>query len=399
MSTENNISAEFSPKGDLDSLQTKAWIVGGIGAVALATGYFTSPDSDEALASFFGAYLVAWLLGLSIALGLLALSMLNHVSGGYWGAMSRRFSEAAGRTLPFFFLLWIPIAFNLETIYTWAQPDPDAIIQAKLAYLNPLGFRIRGVLYFAFWIFMAWKLSSLSRKHDESGDETILQRMKAWSAFGLVFHVLLSTFAAVDWVMSLDPHWFSSLFGAAFVAGQALGGFCFSVLALNFLRTREPFRGLIQTKLFHDYGKLMLAFISVWAYLSFSQYLIIWSGNLPEEITWYMERSHHGWGFVTKLVAVGHFVLPFLVLLSADLKKVPRLLSLVALWILAMRWLDYYWLVMPSLSHDGVGFTWVHLVAPFGICGIWLALLIGSFKARPPLPYRHPLLQEIANHG
>ena len=402
MSTETNISAEFSPKGDLDSLQMKAWIVGGIGAVALAAGYFTSTGSKEALKSFFGAYLVAWLLGLSIAVGLLGLAMLNHVSGGYWGAMSRRFSEASGRTLPFFFVLWLPIAANVEKIYKWAKPEVleyDEIVASKVAYLNPEGFWIRGFIYFAFWIFMAWRLSSLSQKHDKTGDESLLVSMKKWSAFGMVFHVLLSTFASVDWVMSLDPHWFSSLFGAAFVAGQALGGFCFSVLALTFLSTRDPFQGLIKTKLFHDYGKLMLAFVSVWAYMAFSQYLIIWSGNLPEEVAWYLHRSHHGWGFVSKVVAMGHFVLPFLVLLSADLKKIPKLLSIVALWILAMRWVDFYWQVVPSLSHEKVDFTWVHVAAPVGICGLWLALLIWQFKKHPPLPTRHPLLQEIANHG
>ena len=403
MSEQVNIPTEFSPREDLGSLQMKAWIVGGIGLAAIVAGYFTAAPED-----FHRAYLVGWLFCLSMPVGLLALTMLGHVSGGMYGVMMRKVAEAAGRTLPVLFVLGIPVALNLEVLYPWARPEVlehDTLVQHKASYLNADFFYFRAVIYFVFWTAMAFLLSSKSRKYDETGDPAILEGMKKMSAFGLVFHVLLSTFAAVDWVMSLDPHWFSSLMGAAFVEGQVLSAFCFSVLVLTYVRTRSPFDGLIQTKIFHDYGKLMLAFIAVWAYFSFSQFLIIWSGDLPEEVTWYLARSKDGWETVSRLVILGHFVIPFILLLSADLKKKPQLLSGVALWILAMRWLDYFWLVAPSIhpegdaAHHGVHFGWLDVAAPIGLVGLWLALLIGQFKGRPPVPHRHPMLQEVANHG
>jgi hypothetical protein len=398
MSESTNNFSEFEGQEDLNKLQGRAWAVGILGAVGLVAGFFLSdpPHND-----FYRAYLVAWVFCLSMPAGLLALTMLGHVSGGAWGVMLRRLAEAAGRTLPFLFLLGLPLVSGLKVLYPWARPEVvehDALLQHKAIYLNVDFFCLRTLLYFAFLSSMAWILSGLARRYDESGDAAVLERMKKWSAFGLVFHVLLSTFMAVDWMMSLDPHWFSSLFGAAFVVGQVLAAFCFSVVALGYLHTREPFKRLVQPKLFHDYGKLMLAFIAVWAYFSFSQFLIIWSGNLPEEISWYLDRTQHGWTLVSRLLVLGHFVLPFILLLSADLKKMPRLISLVALWILAMRWFDYYWLVAPSLHPEGVTLGWIDVVAPCGLVGLWLGLLVWQFKSRPPLPYRHPLLEEIANH-
>lgn len=400
MSESTNNFAEFEPREDLDKLQARAWVVGLLGAVGLAASFFMTeaPHGD-----FYRAYLVAWVFCLSMPAGLLALTMLGHLSGGEWGVVLRRLAEAAGRTLPFLFLLGLPLVVRggLEVLYPWADPDvvkQDDLLQQKAIYLNTKFFCIRAVIYFAFLSFMAWILSRLARRYDETGDAAVLQRMKAWSAGGLVFYVLFSTFMAVDWLMSLEPHWFSSLFGAAFVVGQVLAAFCFSVVALGFLHTREPFKRLVRTKLFHDYGKLILAFVAVWAYFSFSQFLIIWSGNVPEEVSWYLHRGQHGWGTVSKLLMLGHFVLPLILLLSADLKKKPRLITAVALWILAMRWFETYWLVAPGLHPEGVTLGWIDLVAPCGLVGIWLGLLIGQFKSRPPVPYRHPLLEEIANH-
>lgn len=397
MSESTNNFAEFSPQEDLNGLQTKAFVVGILGALGIGAGAAMGTD-----VSFFRAYLVAWVFCLSMPAGLLALTMLGHVSGGHWAVVLRRLGEAAGRTLPFLFLMGLPIAFGMTELFPWARPEVmahDELVQKKAAYLNVEFFYLRAVIYFAFLSFMAWTLSRLARRYDETGEEAVLEQLKKWSAGGLVFHVLLSTFVGVDWLMSLEPHWFSSLFGAAFVQGQVLAGFCFSVLALVFLRTREPFKQLVIPKLFHDYGKWLLAFIAVWAYFSFSQFLIIWSGNLPEEVTWYLYRTKHGWEYVSRLLMVGHFVVPFILLLSADLKKKPRLIGAVALWILVMRWFDYFWLVAPSLHHDGVAFGWLDVVAPIGLVGIWLGLLVWQFKSRPPVPYRHPVLEEIVNHG
>ena len=223
--------------------------------------------------------------------------------------------------------------------------------------------------------------------------------MKRLSAIGLLAHVLISTLASVDWIMSLDYKWFSSLFGIAFVAGQMLAAFSFAVLSMLFLSRRKPLSGLVKTKLFHDYGKLMLAFVMFWAYMMISQYLIIWSGNLPEEITWYIDRSGQGWQILSLVLVLGHFALPFLLLLSADLKKKPRLLAWVALWVLAMRWMDFFWQVAPSVREGGIRLHWLDPVVPIALGGLWLAILAGQLKKRNVVPAREPALKEILAHG
>lgn len=387
--------AIFQPQSRLDSLQTRALGAGALGVAALAAGYFLAPQH------FYRAYLTGWLLWFGIAAGLFVLGMLNHVSGGLWGVMMRRVSEASGRTLPFFLIASIPILLGLEELFPWARPEAatDALIQHKAAYLNSEGFVIRLVVYFVLWSGLAFALSSLSRKQDREPSEALSSRMKKLSAAGLVIWVLTGTLASVDWIMSLDPHWFSSLFGVAFVAGQGLSGFCFIVLFMLYLRQGQPFDRLVKPKLFHDYGKLMLAFIMLWAYFMVSQYLIIWSGNLPEEITWYIDRNANGWKLISVLLVVGHFALPFVLLLSQDLKAQARRLRWVAVWVLAMRWLDFYWQVTPTFSHEQVVFHWLDVAAPLGVGGVWVWLLVSQFKGRPALPVEDPILKEAVAHG
>lgn len=395
------LGGKFEPQSALSALQLKAWVAGGVGAAVLALGFVTAEKVD-----FLRAYLVGWMWLVCLALGLFAIGMLGHITGGEWAAMLRRLSEASGRTLPIVLLFGLPIVLDLEVLYPWAVPgvtEHDPILAHKEPWLNTGGFVLRAVIYFALWSGLAFVLSSMSRRWEETGDQEIKERMKRISGVGIVFYVLASTFASVDWVMSLDPHWFSSLFGFVFVGGQGLAAFAFSVLALNFLRQGEPYAKTIRLKLFHDVGKLMLAFTMLWGYFMISQYLIIWSGNLPEEIGWYIQRDTHGWKAISVFLVIGHFALPFLLLLSADLKKKPKLLGWVAVWVLAMRWLDYYWQVAPSVHHHAettsVIPTWIDLAAPVGLGGLWLALLIGQFKGRTALPAREPILQEVHGHG
>lgn len=408
--------SEPMAREDLGGLQGKAWIAGGLGAAGLAAGYFTAAPKD-----FFGAYLVGWLWVVTLALGLFGLSLLGHITGGYWTVMMRRISEASGRTLPFVFVFGIPIAFGMPHVFPWAIPgaaEPgheayDALVAHKAPWLSFEGLTValpwvppyitgffgRAVIYFAFWTVLAYILSSWSRKVDETGDSALRERMKRWSAGGLVFFCLIGTFASVDWIMSVAPHWFSSLFGFSFVGGQGLAAFAFMILAMKFLRDKEPFKRVVKTKIFHDYGKFMLAFTMLWGYFSVSQFLIIWSGNLPEEVTWYLYRNTEGWKILTLFLVAGHFFIPFLLLLSADLKKKPKLIGTVAIWILVMRWVDFYWHIMPSVNHKGgVWPGWLDLVAPIGLGGLWLALLIGQFQGRKALPNREPVLQEVS-HG
>lgn len=395
--------AKLEPREDLDSLRNRAWIVGGIASLVVAGGYLAADDK----ADFYRPYLIGWLFCLGVAMGLSGINMINHLSGGYWGLAMRRVLEASGRTLPFFLLLFLPIFFGLEDIYPWAEPgvtEHDELIAHKAKYLlNPFSYKLYSILILVIWSTLAYVLSFLSHRHDETGDESDKIRMQRVSSLGLILYVLTGTIASVLWIMSVDPHWFSSLFGLIFVVGHAISAFAFAVPALLFLSKRKPFQDRLPpkliVKLFHDYGKLMLAFVSLWAYFMMSQFLIIWSGNLPEEVTWYLDRASYGWKPISVLLVVGHFVLPFIVLLSQDLKKNAGRLIWVACWLLAMRWFDLYWQITPSVSRHAVAFNWLDPVVPIAIGGLWLGLLLWQLKNRALLPIHEPALKEVIAHG
>lgn len=396
---EDTISIEqagLEPREDADRVQRTALTVGLIGGAATAIGYLTSSEH------FFRTYLVAWLLWLGVAMGLFGLSMLNHLAGGRWGVLMRRVMEASGRTLPFFLVLFLPLALNLDKVYPWAREgvlESDPLLRHKAVFFDQGFFLGRTVFYLVAWWLLAHFMSVWSHRHDETGERSYLERMQRLSAAGAVLYVLTATIASVDWIMSLDPHWFSSLHGIAFVAGQGLSGFAFAVPMLVFLSRRKPLNGLVHRERVHDYGKLMLAFTMLWTYFMISQYLIIWSGNLPEEITWYLHRSGHGWQTITLVLVLGHFALPFFLLLMTDITRYARRLMVVACWVLAMRWLDLYWQVAPSFGHDGIVFHWLDVAALAAIGGLWIWLLVAQFKNRALLPVREPTLKEILAHG
>lgn len=387
----------LEPRQDADRLQQRALVVGALFSVLTAVGFFLNPQS------FYRPYLIAWLLVLGVAMGLFAICMLNHVSGGRWGVLMRRVLEASGRTLPFFLLAGLPLLTGLEHIYPWAVPgaaDHDPLLQHKAVYLNPNGFTARLIIILVLWSVVAYAMSYWSHRQDQTGDDAYRRKMGRLAAGGLILYMLTGTLGAVDWIMSLDPHWFSSLFGAAFVVGQALSGFAFAIPMLLFLSRRKPLDTVGDMPgRFHDFGKLMFALMVVWAYFAVSQYLIIWSGNMPEEITWYLDRSANGWQILSFLLVVGHFALPFFILLSRDIKRKAQRLIYVAFWLLAMRWLDLYWQITPSLSRESVIFSWLDITAVLGLGGLWLALLIAQFKNRALLPVREPALQEVLAHG
>ena len=384
----------FPPPADLDALQSKAWIVGGLGAAASVAGWLIDPTQ------FYRSYLVSWILWLSVAAGCLAILMLHHLSRGAWGVMIRRVLEAAARTLPLLAILFIPIVLGLEEIYVWARPEAaaDELIQHKAIYLNPTAFVFRSVVYLGIWSLFAYGLSRLSHRQDQTGDETLFRRMQVISAPGLGIYCLLTTFAAVDWLMSLDPHWYSSLFGVYVLGGQGIAALAFVILAALYLVQREPMSDALNATHFHDYGKLLLAFVMLWTYFALSQLLIIWSADLPEEIAWYLERAHGGWKWVSILLVLFHFLLPFLLLLSRDLKRNARSLGKVALLLLAMRWFDLYWLAAPSFEHGRFSFHWLDLATLVGLGGIWLALFIGQFKTRSLVPVNDPYLAEALDN-
>ena len=382
----------------LARLQQRGLIIGVIGLAAGAFGLLTNRDQ------FFQSWLVGFLFCLGLSIGSLALLMLQHLSGGQWGLVGRRVFEAAARTMPLVALFFVPILFVMPTLFKWARPGvvaTDAILQAKAPYLNIPFFTGRAVFFFAFWSLCAWLLNKWSAAQDrgeESTDPAGMVRFRTLSAPGLLFLVLTLTFAVTDWVMSLDPHWYSTIFGLMFTAAFGLSALAFTILVLATVGPEGALAGRLKPRHFHDLGKLLLAFTMLWAYLNFSQFLIIWSGNLPEEIPWYLERIRGPWGYVALALVFGHFGLPFLLLLSQDLKKNSRWLARVAIFILAMRLVDIIWLVAPTFGHHAFPVHWMDVAVPAGLIGIWMFLFTRYLRSRALMPLNDPYLKEAFPH-
>jgi hypothetical protein len=369
----------------------------GVTALAIcAIGGFFAP------AQFFRSYLFAFLFWTGVALGCMAVAMLHHVTGGAWGLPIRRPLESGTRTLPLMLVLFLPIVLGARKIYEWADPAAvahDPILRQKSPYLNLPFFTGRALFYFAAWLAFAYFLNRWSLEQDATGERPIARRLQLLSSAGLVTYGLTVTFASIDWAMSLEPHWFSTMYGVLFIAGQALTGFAFIVVVLVLLSDAPPLAGYVGQRHYHDLGKLMLAFVMFWAYVSFSQYLIIWAGNLPEEIPWYLRRLQGGWGWVGVGLILFHFLLPFLLLLPASANRNPRVLAAVAGLIVFMRLVDVFWLTRPAFAGSGFRLHWMDLLAPIGIGGLWLAVFLWQLGKRPLLPLNDPELQQALAHG
>jgi hypothetical protein len=344
---------------------------------------------------FLRSYLFAYLFWTGMALGCLAILLLHHTVGGKWGMVIRRMCEAGARTLPYMIVLLIPVLVSLPVLYVWARPEAahDANIQAKAAYLNIPGVIARAVFYFVVWTFYAYRLSQWSAEQDASGDESLIGKMRGVSAPGLVVFVFVTTFAFVDWIMSLEPHWFSTIYGVMFLVGQVLESFAFMIALLIVLSRRPPLRDFVTKQHLHDLGNLMFAFMVLWAYLSFSQFLITWSGNLPNEIPWYLRRLRGGWGWVALTLVVFHFATPFVLLLMRGVKRHADRLLKVCLLMLVIRVVDVYWLVEPSFYNQQLKMHWLDFVTPLAVGGLWLAAFFWQLKSRPLVPLRDPRLE------
>ncbi len=385
---------DWSAPPAIDRVANLSLVVGLVGAALLVVGFFTSPDL------FFRAYLVGWTFWLSIALGSLALSMVHHLSGGGWGLPVRRIFEAASRTLLPLGVLFVPLAFGLGSLYPWARPfTDDPVLEHRKAYMNPLGWDLRAVLFFAVWLVLAFALSGWSRRQDATGDPELIRKMRRLAAPGLVLYTVTITLASIDWLMTVNPHWYSTMYGIWFLGGHGVAALAFLILVSLFLSRRDPMDEVLVQRHFHDYGKLLLAFTMLWAYFSVSQLLIVWSGNIPEEVIWYHERLHGGWQWVGLAIALLHFALPFLLLLSRDLKRDAGLLAWVAGLLLVMHWVDIYWNVVPAFSAGALTLSWQDVVAPVALGGLWVWLFVRELKTRPLLPVRDPYLEEAFADG
>jgi hypothetical protein len=384
---------------DLDVMRRRALIVGGSGLVLAALGGLLNR------AAFFQAYLLGYLFWTGIGVGCLGLLMLHHLVGGRWGFAIQRLLEAAVRTLPLMALLFLPILFGLQDLYVWARPEimaTDALLQFKQRYLNGPAFFGRTVFYFLIWIGTGTILTMLSARQDQGIDTgRLTRRLQVLSGPGLVFYGFAVTFAAVDWVMSLEPHWYSTIYGVVFLVGQSLLALAFVTRVAICLANRPPIQNVLGVAQLHDLGNLLLAFVMLWAYVAFSQYLIIWSGNLPEENHWYLHRLAGGWGALAAILIVFHFVVPFLLLLSRITKRRAKILGAVATGILVVRFLDLFWLIAPALHSEGFHVHWLDLVLPIGLGGLWLAMFSAGLKRRPLLAERDPRFAALADaaHG
>ena len=380
----------------LERYQRPALLVGAAALAVCVVGAFFAP------AQFFRSYLFAFLFWTGIALGCLAVAMLHHVTGGAWGLPIRRPLESGSRTLPLMLILFLPIVLGARKIYEWADPAAvahDPILRHKAPYLNVPFFTVRSLLYFAAWLAFAYFLNRWSLEQDATGGRPISRRLQLLSSAGLVGYGLTVTFASVDWAMSLEPHWFSTMYGVLFIAGQGLAAFAFIVVVLILISRTPPLADYVRQSHYHDLGKLMLAFVMFWAYVSFSQYLIIWAGNLPEEIPWYLRRLQGGWGWVGAALVLVHFLLPFLLLLPASANRNPRILGGVAALVLFMRLVDVFWLTQPAFAGGKFRLHWMDLLAPIGVGGIWIAAFLWQLGKRPLLPMNDPEMQPVPAHG
>jgi len=383
--TADRMIPELAPR------QRQLMIAGAVGLAVSAIGLLI--DATQ----FLQSYLMAYMLVLGITLGSLALGMVHQLSGGAWGVVIRRPIGAATRTMPVLTLLFLPILLGMHRLYSWtdaAAVARDEALQHKHLYLNTPFFIVRAAVYFAVWNALVYFLNTWSLEQDETADPRIARRMQMLSAGGLVAYGLTITFASFDWLMSLEPHWFSTIYGVLIMGGQGLSALAFLIAVLVWLSRRSPLDRVIVPAHFHDLGNLMLAFVMLWAYFSFSQLVIIWSGNLPEEISWYQHRLQTGWRLIGLALVVFHFAVPFVLLLSRVMKREGSLIVRLAIGMLIIRLVDLYWLIAPEFHVGGVAVSWLDVLLPLAMFTFWLACFVWQLRGRAILPIHDPEFDE-----
>jgi hypothetical protein len=360
-----------------------ALLVGVAAAVVCAAGAFIDPGQ------FFRAYLSAYVFWLGLPLGCLAILMLYHLTGGAWGFLARRTLEAASRTIPLTAILFLPMAGGMQYLYVWARPGEAAsnpAVKNKVIYLNAPFFWARAALFFVIWAALAYTLSHWSRKQDETGDPRLPDRLGWLSGVGLAVYGVTVTFASVDWVMSLMPAYRSTIFGPVFASSQLVSGLAFALLVLAWLVTRPPLAAAYSEGAFIDLGNLLFTFVIIWAYLNYFQFMLIWIANLRYDAIWFLARTGAGWKWVAWALFLFGFAVPFLLLLTRDVKRSPRGLAKVAALLLFMQLVFDYYQVLPCFAGTRVAEHWLDFVTPFAVGGLWLANFIRELGRAPLLP-------------
>ncbi|MEP6922173.1 MAG: hypothetical protein ABI967_13685 [bacterium] len=382
----------YNAPPEVNRFQQLTLIAGAVFSAIFAIGFFLDR------AQFFHSYLFAFSFWTGIAAGSLALLMLQHLTGGGWGLVIRRVLEACTQTLPLIVVLFVPIILGAHWLYPWTNMEEmskDAALLDKTRYLNLSFFSLRAAIIFAIWLGLAFLLNRWSLLQDKTADREFTKRMRVLSGPGMVLFVFTVTFASIDWFMSLDPKWSSTIFGFIFVAAWSLSALAFVVAAMAALVRHEPMNRVVGQLHFHDLGKLLLAMVMLWSYFAFSQFLIIWSGNLPEEIRWYLPRTHGVWGVIAVAVVVLHFAFPFLFLLSRSFKRNAGKLVIVAVLILVMRLVDLFWTIAPNFTGAHFHVSWMDVVAPISLGGLWLSLFARALGRRPLIPINDPLYETV----
>jgi hypothetical protein len=378
----------------VEGLRRNALIVGGAGIAVSAIGLAVNP------VMFFRSYLLAFVFWISFPMGALAMLMLHHLTGGNWGYLIRRLLEAASRTLWLLAVLYIPLLLGMSKLYLWAQPgggsNPD--VAPKHFYLNVPFFLVRSAIYFGVWLLLVALFNRWSLEQDRTGDQRYTDKMAGLAGPGLVIYAFSISFAAVDWMMSLEPTWFSTIYGMVIIVAQVLVALSFVVLMARKLSGAEPLASIATPVRFNDLGNLMLTFVMLWAYLSFSQFLIIWSGNLPDEISWYMSRAKGSWAALAVILILFHFAVPFCLLLSRAVKR-HGAINFVAGVLIVVTLLDFYWLIVPAFSPSGISVRWTDLTLLIGMGGIWLWFFLGELAKRALVPAHDPGYIEALEHA
>lgn len=393
----------------LVTARQRALVVGG-GLVALSTlGYFIS------YGDFFRGYLIGFLFVLGLTLGSMGLLFIHHLVGGAWGFVIQRQLEAATRVLPYVGVAAIPIVLHVlwseHPIYHWAHyqheihehlVEHDAILDHKAPYLNTSAFAVRAVVYFAIWSVLVALLNRYSDLMTETKDGAYANTLGRMAGPGIVLYMLSMTFAAFDWAMSLDPHWFSTIYGVIFIVGQVLSTMALMITLFPFTLRIGELEDAVTVDRLHDLAKLLFAFTCLWAYVQLSQFLIIWYGNLPEEAIFYHLRSHGGWEYVGLMLVLCQFVFPFLLLISRRPKRSLKWAPRIALFILAVRWLDLFYYLVPHADehhHAHLTLNPLFVSLPVGLAALWLYLFLGQLEKRSILPDEDPRWKEKLHHG
>jgi hypothetical protein len=349
---------------------------------------------------FYHSYLISVVFWLSISLGGMFVIMVHYLTGATWSTVLRRIVENFIGALPVMAILFIPILFGIHELYHWSDLEAvahDHLLQEKAPYLNIPFFIIRTVLYFTVWIFLSLSLRKKSLNQDNAAIPTEVVGARKMSAYGVILFALTVSFASFDWLMSLDPHWYSTIFGVYFFSGCSVAIFSTLSLTIIILDKKGLLAGIISTEHYHDLGRLLFTFVVFWSYIAFSQYFLIWYANIPEETIFFLHRWEGSWKIVSVLLGAGHFVIPFLILLIRSIKRNFITLGILAAWIFLMHYIDIYWLVMPSLHHHAVHISWIDFSSFIGVGGIFLWMFWRNMTSAAIIPVNDPRLEASIN--